>query len=259
MRFAAFFAIMSFVLLGACEGEAEKAVRSKMLDPEAAQFRDVGRCTGDRDVWRGEVNGKNGFGAYTGFKPFFYSDYSVAFLEDSGFIAMMDRCYSDLEKDDKPTAAETQESSLKSNTPSPSLETGKTTNNRKLAAESFDPERGRSNERCWDDYCPCDTSNPDYGYLDRPLCRKIRMGVYVTDDEFSIGVQSRDARRALREFNESDRGYSVPDRIAGKVESPEKQGASRFPYVAPDGVDITSEEDERNWRRYGTTLPGSGE
>lgn len=54
--------------------------------------------------------------------------------------------------------------------------------------------------RCWDDYCPCDRDDPDFGYLDVTLCRKLRMGMAVSDDEFSIGAAGRDARRALREF-----------------------------------------------------------
>ena len=83
-------------LLCACEGEAEKAVRQGMLDPDAAQFREVRRCTGDGEVWNGDANGKNTFGAYTGFKPFFYSGGVVAYAGDTDFTRLMERCYSDL-------------------------------------------------------------------------------------------------------------------------------------------------------------------
>ena len=34
---------------------------------------------------------------------------------------------------------------------------------------------------------------------------------------------------------------------------------SRFPYVAPDGVNIDSERDEKNLKKYGTTDPNGGE
>ena len=67
-----------------------------MLDPDATQFRDVRQCSGDRTVSNGEVNGKNSYGAYTGFKPFYYADGVVAYAGDSAFTAMMGRCYSDL-------------------------------------------------------------------------------------------------------------------------------------------------------------------
>lgn len=56
-------------------------------------------------------------------------------------------------------------------------------------------------DRCWADYCPCDESDPDYGYLDVSICRDQRMGVHVPDSVYSIGAKSRDARRSLREFD----------------------------------------------------------
>lgn len=42
------------------------------------------------------------------------------------------------------------------------------------------------------------------------------------------------------------------------------EGASRsagqkYPYTAPDGVDIRNESDEVNWKRYGTTDPHGGD
>lgn len=60
-------------MLSACGGreaqEAQELVRHDMLDPSATQFRNMavnnkGGCV------TGEVNGKNRFGAYTGFRPF---------------------------------------------------------------------------------------------------------------------------------------------------------------------------------------------
>ncbi|MBW8294736.1 hypothetical protein [Sphingopyxis sp.] len=55
---------------------------------------------------------------------------------------------------------------------------------------------------CWADYCPCDTSDPDYGLADVPICRNLRMGVAVEDEMFAAGAMSRDARRAIRERKE---------------------------------------------------------
>lgn len=51
---------------------AEEAMRSKLRDPGSAQFRNVERC-GAGEIVHGEVNGKNSYGAYTGFTKF-YSD-----------------------------------------------------------------------------------------------------------------------------------------------------------------------------------------
>lgn len=57
----------------------------------------------------------------------------------------------------------------------------------------------RATEQCWSDYCPCDTSDPDYGGLDITICRNLRMGVEMTPDQFSIGATARDGRRLYRE------------------------------------------------------------
>lgn len=60
----------------------------------------------------------------------------------------------------------------------------------------------RDGELCWADYCPCDTSDPDYGYADIPICRNLKMGVHVDDKMFSLGAMGRDARRSIREHKE---------------------------------------------------------
>lgn len=56
------------------EKMAKKAVAKDFLDPASAQFRniDVQSDFGNADVC-GEVNAKNSYGAYTGFKPFLFS------------------------------------------------------------------------------------------------------------------------------------------------------------------------------------------
>ena len=71
------------------EDAAISVVREKMLDPDAAQFRGVEK----RGEWTvcGEVNGKNRFGAYVGFKKFHASklgqDWSILYDSDEVDIA----------------------------------------------------------------------------------------------------------------------------------------------------------------------------
>lgn len=55
---------------------------------------------------------------------------------------------------------------------------------------------------CWADYCPCDQSDPDYGFADVSICRNLKMGVAVDDDIMAGAAMSRDARRSIREHKE---------------------------------------------------------
>jgi len=56
--------------------ETQQAVRAKMRDPQSVRFRNVvfHRGVGGVPMVCGEVNGRNGFGAYSGFQPFIASD-----------------------------------------------------------------------------------------------------------------------------------------------------------------------------------------
>jgi hypothetical protein len=76
-----------------CDGAAEKVVRQAMLDPEAAQFRDVEVCPQDGGMSAGYVNGKNLLGAYTGFRPFLASAEGVIDTRSSEFQSSLDRCF----------------------------------------------------------------------------------------------------------------------------------------------------------------------
>lgn len=87
------------IFVSACSNEAEDAVRRHMLDPAAAQFREVSRCSADPSVWGGEVNGKNAYGAYTGFKSFYYADYQVVYAGDEAFSKLMYRCFGTTEEE----------------------------------------------------------------------------------------------------------------------------------------------------------------
>lgn len=201
---------VAVILLAGCSerSKVEDSVRRTMVDPDAAQFRDVVRCTGDTSVWRGEVNGKNRIGAFVGFTPFYYSGYHASFPEDYDFNDLMNRCFSDLRGAESETSAEPASSAVEAaKSPAPDLSVPAP---KAKFTPAQDPDAGKSGsyhpklvgaERCWADYCPCDTSDPDYGYLDVSICRDLRMGQPVSDSTFSIGAKSRDGRRALRELN----------------------------------------------------------
>lgn len=85
--------VLAMLTLAGCEGPAERAVRAAMLDPDATQFRNVETCPADRSITRGEFNGKNGFGAYTGFSTFYYSKGHLTFIGDADFLDRIEACY----------------------------------------------------------------------------------------------------------------------------------------------------------------------
>ena len=47
--------------------------------------------------------------------------------------------------------------------------------------------------------------------------------------------------------------------VAAGTQDDLPKGSNRFPYVAPDGVDILNATDEAKWKKYGTTTPDGGE
>lgn len=78
-------ALLSLCLLTGCapsaSAEAEDAVRRDLRDPDSAQFRDVKRCD-KPGGFQGEVNAKNAYGGYTGFKGFIYVNGRSAILSE---------------------------------------------------------------------------------------------------------------------------------------------------------------------------------
>lgn len=89
--------LMALTLAG-CEGEVEKAVRYHLRDPDSAKFRDVHSCGPSDSVVRGQVNGKNAFGAYDGFRDFYYADGAVEFPDDpNSAVGLVERCIAALE------------------------------------------------------------------------------------------------------------------------------------------------------------------
>lgn len=82
--------------LASCgNSEVEDAVRSQMRDPDSVKFRDIARCSHDRDMWQGDYNAKNGFGAYTGYQPFFVKNGVATLLTDPGFSGLIQECFGD--------------------------------------------------------------------------------------------------------------------------------------------------------------------
>ncbi|RIJ09897.1 hypothetical protein DXT77_15765 [Pseudomonas sp. 91RF] len=81
---------LAFAVTG-CGGSdidrARTAVADRLKDPDSAKFRNE-RQVSDGGIC-GEVNGKNGFGAYSGFAPFF------AMKRPDGFDVMIDSDLSD--------------------------------------------------------------------------------------------------------------------------------------------------------------------
>jgi hypothetical protein len=81
--------IIIALLLTGCDqhsaekASAQKAVADLMKDPSSAQFRNV-RVTPTGNVC-GEVNAKNGYGAYAGFSRFvWFSDHRAPKVESDG-------------------------------------------------------------------------------------------------------------------------------------------------------------------------------
>lgn len=85
------------ITVGGCDvgitGDAKAAIRAKLRDPDAAKFKDVEICDADRNIVRGEVNGKNSFGAYTGYAGFVYFDGKAVMLSEDGAMTGLRRCF----------------------------------------------------------------------------------------------------------------------------------------------------------------------
>lgn len=185
-----------------------------MRDPDATQFQDVTKCSGDPSVWKGSANGKNAMGAYIGFAPFFYARGTVAFAGDIDFKPLMDRCYSDLPSDPEPSQASdiaplapTSNPAGKAAKQSPSVTSAK----RHLEADSESPTPEHPNladggDECKKSYCPCDKSDPDYGGADIPLCNLLSAGQDVDPASVVAAENLREARRQIRVFKEQNGG-----------------------------------------------------
>lgn len=83
--------------LGACDygptGDAKRAARADMLDEDSAKFRDVRQCHHNKSIVIGEVNGKNAYGAYSGYKTFLYQGGAAIFDGHPFFKPLTERCF----------------------------------------------------------------------------------------------------------------------------------------------------------------------
>lgn len=60
---------------------AKQAVASELKDPDSAKFRRLASYP-DRGLVCGQVNGKNSYGAYSGFTDFYYNNGIVIFADE---------------------------------------------------------------------------------------------------------------------------------------------------------------------------------
>jgi hypothetical protein len=65
-------------------------------------------------------------------------------------------------------------------------------------------QREEPADLCWQDYCPCEQPQ---GGPDEFLCRRLRAGLPVDDEQMSIGAGMRDARRQIRDFEATNPAY----------------------------------------------------
>lgn len=179
-------------LAAACNrqaSEAQDAVRQIMKDPDSTQFREVSACPDDPTLMRGEYNSKNGFGAYVGFQPFYQAaDTGAVLLADEQFSEMTGRCYGTDGSGDAAIDSAVDTAHL---APAPVP----------LAADYEAPPEPAGTPRCLGDYCPCDTTDPDYGGADETLCHSMKRGEDVDDTMLSAGATMRDVRRQIRTFD----------------------------------------------------------
>lgn len=86
------FALSALFLIGCDSGEpnivrdAKAAVQDRLTDPASAQFKSVFECAGKKGMASGEVNAKNKFGGYTGFRMFYYHSGQAFILGELPFI-----------------------------------------------------------------------------------------------------------------------------------------------------------------------------
>ena len=77
------FILLALVATAGCDNrsplvrEAEDAVRSRLRDPDSAEFKDVAICDKPNAV-SGLVNSKNAYGGPTGFQMFVFADGQAA-------------------------------------------------------------------------------------------------------------------------------------------------------------------------------------
>ena len=87
------FVLIFALCLAGCSAAAKDAVRGVLLDPDAAQFKNMETCPAAGGMATGEVNAKNRSGAFAGSMPFFVNGPEVTFVDDPSFTRLLDECY----------------------------------------------------------------------------------------------------------------------------------------------------------------------
>jgi hypothetical protein len=211
--------ILLSICLAGCDqkmSNATDAVAYSLKDPDSAQFRNVRKCGPKGEVYTGEVNSKNGYGAYGGYE-YFYSDGVVSSVGfgDLRVAELQERCSA--ESDGKTAdearklatgADERLQKSIEieaDNVVAMAESAVDKAEAEALADEAMGlkdrpatkPKVEEVADKCWQDYCPCEET----GTIDRTLCRDLRAGLTVPESMFSSGANLRDLRNSMRRYN----------------------------------------------------------
>lgn len=76
------------------EAKAKRNVTKDFKDPSSVQWRDLFvSLDGTLKILCGELNGKNSYGAYIGFRRFFATDSILSYVEDPKSPSIMDKMW----------------------------------------------------------------------------------------------------------------------------------------------------------------------
>jgi hypothetical protein len=92
------FCFLGLVLLAACdrgESRAVEAVKRELKDPFSAVFKDVEKCGPNGELFRGEVNSKNAYGAFVGFERFYTNGYSTTIGDGGDSFLLTLQCHAE--------------------------------------------------------------------------------------------------------------------------------------------------------------------
>lgn len=88
--------LLAALALAGCDNQADKAIvsaqellRSTLLDPDSAQFREATFNPATKTVC-GQVNSKNRLGGYVGFTPFYVVNEAVRIEPDPSYVSLGD-------------------------------------------------------------------------------------------------------------------------------------------------------------------------
>ena len=76
--------------------QGKDAIKTKLKDPESAQFRNVQFHSGVAPVTCGEVNAKNSFGGYSGYERFIAGGDVITVLESEMADGEMDKAWAQI-------------------------------------------------------------------------------------------------------------------------------------------------------------------